>query len=160
MTDELDAAEHLGGYDLVVCMEVLEHVVEFEALLERLAGLLAPGGRLLLSVPVETGPPLVVKQIVRRIAGWRGIGDYPGTSPYSFGELLRGVFAGRRQHIVRPVHGVGEGVPSHDHKGFNWMRLRDSLAGRFYIELTHGSPVTWLPPNLSSQVWFLARKRA
>ncbi|MDQ3803833.1 MAG: methyltransferase domain-containing protein [Acidobacteriota bacterium] len=157
-TDELDAAEHAGGFDLVVCMEVLEHVVDEGALVERLGRLAAPGGRILISVPVETGLPLVVKQAARRVAGWRGIGDYPGTSPYTFGELLRGVFAGRRQHMARPVHRAGDGAPFHDHKGFNWVRLRETLAARFRLERTLGSPVAWLPPHLASQVWFVLRK--
>ena len=160
LAEELDAPEHSGGYGLVVCMEVLEHVVGPEALVGRLAGLLAPGGRLLVSVPVETGLPLVVKQAARRVAGWRGVGDYPGTAPYTFGEMLRSVFAGRRQHIERPVHKSEGGAAFHDHKGFNWMRLRGALSERFEIEQTLGSPVAWLPPHLASQAWFVARNRA
>ncbi len=158
LADELDAPEHAGGYGLVVCMEVLEHVVGPEALVEKLARLVAPGGRLIVSVPVETGLPLLVKQAARRVAGWRGIGDYPGTEGYTFGEMLRGVLAGRRQHIARRVHKPDDGAAFHDHKGFNWMRLRDVLSERFNVERTLGSPVAWLPPHLSSQAWFVARK--
>ena len=157
--DELDAPEHRAGYDLVVCMEVLEHVVGPERLIERLAALVAPGGRLLASVPVETGLPLVLKQAVRRVAGWRGIGDYPGTAPYTAGELLRGVFAGPRQHLARPVYETPAGRPFHDHKGFNWMFVRGLLARHLAVERTLGSPLLWLPPHLGSQAWFLARKR-
>ena len=159
VADELGEKEHEGGFDLVVCMEVLEHVVGPEALVENLARLVAPGGRLIVSVPVETGLPLVAKQAWRRVAGWRGIGDYPGTDPYTPGEMLRSVFAGRRQHVARTVHRTGEGAEFHDHKGFNWMRLREILSARLNVERTLGSPVAWLPPHLSSQAWFVARKR-
>ena len=38
-------------YDTIVCADVLEHLREGKRLLERLRGLLAPGGELLLSVP-------------------------------------------------------------------------------------------------------------
>lgn len=38
-------------YDVVVCADVLEHLREPDALLKRLTQMLAPGGRLLLSVP-------------------------------------------------------------------------------------------------------------
>lgn len=158
LAEELGAEEHAGGFGLVVCMEVLEHVVGPEALVEKLARLVAPGGRLIVSVPVETGLPLVAKQAWRRVAGWRGIGDYPGTEGYAFGEMLRSVLAGRRQHLARAAHRTPDGAEFHDHKGFNWMRLRDTLSERFTVERTLGSPLAWLPPHLSSQAWFVARK--
>jgi SAM-dependent methyltransferase len=40
-----------GGYGLVVCMSVLEHIVDDLAALRTMWSLVAPGGRLLLSVP-------------------------------------------------------------------------------------------------------------
>ncbi|HTK31053.1 MAG TPA: methyltransferase domain-containing protein [Candidatus Saccharimonadaceae bacterium] len=41
-----------GGFDLVVCAEVLEHLLDPDAALRELARALAPGGRLVLTVPV------------------------------------------------------------------------------------------------------------
>jgi len=141
-------------------MEVLEHVVEIEPLLDNFTRLLAPEGLLLVSVPIETGPPLLVKQAVRRVAGWRGIGDYPGTSSYSLTELTASLFAsGKRQHITRPVHMDPGGGPFHDHKGFNWMMLREMLCRKFCLEETKASPLAWLSPFLASQVWLLLRKK-
>jgi hypothetical protein len=140
-------------------MEVLEHVTDPASSVERLARLVAPGGRLLVSVPVETGLPLLFKQAARRVAGWRRIGDYPGVTPYTAGELCAGLLAGRRQHIKRPVHTGDGGEQFHDHKGFNWMRLRETLSEKFHLERTLGSPVAWLSPHLASQAWFLARRR-
>jgi SAM-dependent methyltransferase len=156
---DLAAQQHTGKYDAVVCMEVFEHLVEVEPVLEGFARLLAPAGMLLLSVPVETGLPLLVKQTARRIAGWRGVGDYPGTTPYRWSELCAGLFAGARQHIERPRHRNTDGSEFHDHKGFNWMALREIIARRFELERTVASPLTWLTPHLASQVWFVARKR-
>jgi SAM-dependent methyltransferase len=154
--DSLDAPAHHGRYDAIVCMEVLEHVVELDLVIDRLWRLLASDGTLLVSVPVETGLPLLVKQAARRIAGWRGLGDYPGTSPYSWREYGASVFAGPRPHLVRPVY--GERMRFHDHKGFNWMALRDRLARRFAIDRVVASPSAWLGPHLATQVWFVARK--
>jgi SAM-dependent methyltransferase len=156
LLDELDNPKHRGAYDAIICMEVLEHMVDVEPILDRFAKLLAPSGKLLISVPVETGLPLLVKQGVRRVAGWRGIGDYPGTSPYTLKEICIAVFGGSRASIVRPVHTDAEGGASHDHKGFNWMAFRRLLSKRFHIESTLGSPLTWLTPHLASQVWFIA----
>lgn len=138
-------------------MEVLEHVFDVGHVLDRLARLLSPSGALIVSVPVETGLPLAVKQAARRIAGWRGLGDYKYTSAYTPGEYWKSLFAGGRQHIARPVYEGEDRYPYHDHKGFNWMSLRRTLAERFRIERTLGTPVPWLPPHLASQVWFLAR---
>lgn len=158
--DELRSPAHCGAYDAVFCMEVLEHVVEVEPALDVLARLLTPTGRLFISVPVETGLPLLVKQAARHIAGWRGIGDYPGIAPYTWREYWVSLFAGPKQHIARSTHFNAGGQPAHDHKGFNWMALRDLVAAHFEIERTISSPLSWAPPQLASQVWLLARKKA
>jgi SAM-dependent methyltransferase len=154
----LDDEAHRERYDGVVCMEVLEHVVGLDAVIDRLWRVLAPDGTLIVSVPVETGLPLLVKQAVRCVAGWRGIGDYPGTSPYTFREYWRSVFAGGRQHIERPLCGADGASPFHDHKGFNWMALRAHLGQRFVLERTLTSPLSWPGPHLATQVWFELRK--
>jgi SAM-dependent methyltransferase len=160
LLDELEAPVHRGAYDAVICMEVLEHMVDVESVLDRFSRLLAPQGKILISVPVETGLPLAVKQVARRIAGWRGIGDYPGQTPYTFKEFCASVFAGPHKSIARPVHTDANNRSTHDHKGFNWMALRKTISERFDIERTIGSPVTWLTPHLGSQVWFVASRKS
>lgn len=160
LIDQLDEPGHQGTYDAVFCMEVLEHVVTLDPVLARLERLLAPSGKLLISVPVETGLPLTVKQTIRRVAGWRRLGDYSGMASYAFGEYLAGLFAGCRQHMLRPVRRDVDGNCFHDHKGFNWRSLRAALRQRFEIERSLSSPIGWLPPDLASQVWFLARKKS
>lgn len=157
--DALDQPAHHHRYDGVVCMEVLEHVVDLAVVVERLWRTLKSDGTLIVSVPVETGVPLMLKQAVRRVAGWRGIGDYPGTSAYSWAELAASVFAGSAPHMRRPVYGQSGPMPFHDHKGFNWMALRDRLAERFIIERVVASPLAWLGPRLATQVWFVARPK-
>ncbi|HEX6570486.1 MAG TPA: class I SAM-dependent methyltransferase [Steroidobacteraceae bacterium] len=157
--DAVTGPRHAGRYDTVVCMEVLEHVVDTGAVLDHLGTLLSPRGTLVISVPVETGLPVLVKQTARRIAGWRGIGDYPGVTPYTPRELLAAVAAGARPHIARPVLHGDDAAPFHDHKGFNWMVLREEVARRFRLIDTLGSPVSWLPPHVNSQAWFVAVHR-
>jgi SAM-dependent methyltransferase len=157
--EALEGDAHRGVYDGVVCMEVLEHVVALDTIVDRLWRALASDGSLIVSVPVETGLPLLLKQAARRVAGWRGIGDYPGTSPYTLSEYAASVFAGARQHIKRPIYGVDGPTPFHDHKGFNWMALRERLSRRFVLEHTYASPVAWVGPQLATQVWFEMRKK-
>ena len=156
---ELEDERHRGRYDGVVCMEVLEHVVALDTIIDRLWRALAGDGTLIVSVPVETGLPLLLKQAARRVAGWRGIGDYPGTSPYTLREYVASLFAGSRPHLKRPIYGVDGPTPFHDHKGFNWMALRDRLERRFVLQETLASPVSWVGPHLGTQAWFVMRKR-
>ncbi len=47
-----------GPYDAAVCFDVLEHLLDDDAALAGLADALREGGRLLLSVPDRTAPPL------------------------------------------------------------------------------------------------------
>ena len=155
----LGCAGEAGAYDAVFCMEVLEHVTDPLPLLADFERLLAPGGTLVISVPIETGVPVLVKQLVRRVAGWRRIGDYPGTSGYAPLELVKSVFAASRQHIARPVFQHGDGRLFHDHKGFNWRVLQATVASTFDLVRTVSSPFNLPGPRLGTQVWFVARRR-
>jgi SAM-dependent methyltransferase len=155
----LDGRSEQARYDGVVCMEVLEHVAALDTVIDQIWRALVPSGTLIVSVPVEIGLPLLLKQAVRRVAGWRGIGDYPGTSPYTFSEYWRSVWAGDAQHIERPVFAGATGAPFHDHKGFNWRALRRKLETRFMLDATVASPIRWLGSPLATQVWFVLHKR-
>jgi SAM-dependent methyltransferase len=156
-TDELCRAEESHRYDGIFCMEVLEHVVDWQPLLGEFERLLKPGGRLVVSTPIEIGLPLLVKQAVRRVAGWRGIGHYPGTTGYTPLELGKSVLASSTQHIERPIFTRPDGSLFYDHKGFNWKVLKVALADRFNVVRTLTSPVSWLGPQASTQVWFIAQ---
>jgi SAM-dependent methyltransferase len=156
LTDELDASG-AGRFEAIVCMEVFEHLVDPDSVLETFDRLLAPQGRIVISVPVEIGLPLLVKQVARRIAGWRGLGDYPGTTPYTLRELWGGLRAGVHQHISRPIHRAPDGTYFHCHKGFNWRAFQVRLARWFAVERVTASP-PGLPPALASQIWFVAAR--
>lgn len=159
LIEDLDRPAHQNTYDAIYCMEVFEHVIDPVPLLEQFNRLLAPGGTLVISVPIETGIPVVVKQIVRRVAGWRGVGHYPGTTGYTFFELVRSVLAGSTQHITRPVISRDDGTTFYDHKGFNWRVLRTLVKAHFELTRESTSPVEWLGPQLGTQRWLIARKR-
>lgn len=51
--ETLDLNEELGGkrFDVITCLDVLEHLREPAAVLHQLAGLLRPGGRIIVSIP-------------------------------------------------------------------------------------------------------------
>ncbi|MFN8651098.1 MAG: methyltransferase domain-containing protein [Gemmatimonadales bacterium] len=54
-----EIAPELGGFDQIICLEVIEHILQDQKLLVDLAGLLRPGGRLLISTPWSGHRPLV-----------------------------------------------------------------------------------------------------
>ncbi len=157
--EEIASEAHRGRYDAVFCMEVLEHALDVQGVLSDLDLLLAPTGKLVISVPVETGMPLLIKQCGRRLAGLKRVRGYVGHSGYTWRELAAAVFAGSRTHIPRIIYDGADGLRSYDHKGFKWAVIRDQIAERFEIQRTLGSPFTWLPPHLSSQVWLIASRR-
>jgi SAM-dependent methyltransferase len=50
--------DSFGSFDQIICFETIEHVNDDEGLIRSLAGMLAPGGRLLLSTPFDGHHPL------------------------------------------------------------------------------------------------------
>lgn len=157
---ELASGEHDGAYDVVTCMEVLEHCVggAVDVVLADLARLVAPEGIVIISVPIEIGPSLIAKQIVRTIAGWR-IYDYKFTERYSPLEFWRMLTAGESTFIERPVYSSAAG-DFHGHKGFNWRALRRRIRQTLIVERSVFSPLG-LPGGLvSSQAWFICKRQA
>ena len=112
-------------------MGTLEHCLEDQrrAIIARLGRLCAPGGRIVISVPIETGPSLVGKQIFRAIAGLRGVGDYRYRERLPFVEMVRGALG---LPVPRVAYGAEMlGVTSYDgHKGFEWRDVEREAAER------------------------------
>jgi SAM-dependent methyltransferase len=59
LRDIAQLGDQLGTFDQILCLEVIEHVIEDERLIERLALLLRPGGRLIISAPAADHRPLL-----------------------------------------------------------------------------------------------------
>jgi 2-polyprenyl-3-methyl-5-hydroxy-6-metoxy-1,4-benzoquinol methylase len=161
--DLLEADDrHAAAYDVVTCMEVLEHCLDLERVrvIASLRRLVTRNGRVIISVPLETGLSLPAKQLGRRVAGWRGIGDYQYTERYSWAEMARMVFAGARGAIERPRYTGREGASDfHGHKGFNWRVLEREVSAVFTIAERRCTPLPRLGTFLNSQVWLICRPR-
>jgi SAM-dependent methyltransferase len=157
-TRSLDGEAHRGAYDVITCMEVLEHCVDDErrAVLERLVQLCRPGGRIIISVPIEIGPALAGKQLFRALAARRGLGDYHYRETYSAAEFTRAVLA--RPPLARAEYAVdGPDGPRRycGHKGFDWRVLQQEVTDRMRIEHRHFTPMPMLGAMMNSQVWFV-----
>lgn len=153
---ELASAER--AYDVITCMEVLEHCVggAVDAVLADLARLVSPFGIVIISVPIEIGPSLIAKQIVRRIAG-RRIYDYKFNERYSPRELLRMLTAGESTFVERPVYSSPSG-DFHGHKGFNWRALSRRIRQTLPVQRTMFSPLGLPGGFISSQAWFICKR--
>ncbi len=157
---ELDSQKYNSYFDIAVCMEVLEHCPpeQAEIVINNLKRLVKEDGVIIISVPIEIGPSLLIKQITRAIAGWLRQGDYDKSiESYSISELLQMIFATKSSSIPRLIY--GDDFPCHGHKGFNWRALRQELSKEFEIEHTLFSPVGWLGGFISSQTFLICRNR-
>ncbi len=161
-TAALAVPEHQGRYDVVVCMEVLEHCLPevTEKVLSDLRRLIHSGGTVVISVPVEIGPTLLAKQFLRRAAAWRNLGDYKYFEKYTWREFIKMLLANERTAIERPVFFTDRELragPFHGHKGFNWRALKLRLSQFFSVERVEFSPAGWSRGYVSSQAWFICK---
>ena len=151
------AATAPGPWDVVTCMEVLEHCVEPERrrVLDELASLGRNGALIVISVPIEVGASVAGKQLFRAIAGLRGLGDYQHRERYSPVEIVRSVFGARVPRVAFEGHGASGAYRYYGHKGFDYRDLAREIADRFTIRQRLFSPMPWLGAALNSQVWFV-----
>jgi SAM-dependent methyltransferase len=158
---ELADTSRDGAYDVVMCMETLEHCTDVaaEAVLRDLARLVSAGGRVIISVPIETGPTFLLKTVIRKLAAWRGLSDYRFYESYTLRDAFRMLLATRSTALDRPVYGEPDS-PFHSHYGFNWRATRERVATHLRIERTVFSPLGLLGGVVSSQAWFLCRPLA
>jgi 2-polyprenyl-3-methyl-5-hydroxy-6-metoxy-1,4-benzoquinol methylase len=146
-----------GAWDVVTCMEVLEHCLETERrrVVGELARLVRPTGRVVVSVPIEVGPSVAGKQFFRALAGLRRLGDYAHRERYSAGEMLRSIAGRGVGRVVFEGEGAAGPYHYHGHKGFDFRVLARELAERFTIERRLFTPLPITGPLLNSQAWFV-----
>ena len=156
VTGDLGAAD-AGGWTVVTCMEVLEHCLEDQRrrIIRQLATVCAPGGRVIVSVPIETGPALAGKHLFRALAGLRRLGDYRHRERYSPMEMARSLSG---LPIARPIYRGEHDTPYHGHKGFEWREVQRELASCLTIEQRQFTPLGWAGALLNSQAWFVCRR--
>jgi len=164
-TEALDTADPANRYDVVVCMEVLEHCPDDlqSGVLDQLHRVSAADAALVVSVPIEIGLSLAAKQLARGVAAWRGLSEYEDRERYRVSEFVR-MLCARAETSIPRVETTAEFRDGHTlrytgHKGFNWRTLENRIRERFTLERRVCSPMPLAGPWLNSQVWFVGRKK-
>ena len=145
-TKELPVSDN--QFDMILCAEVLEHFSAENTLkmLGEIKRLLRQGGRLVISVPIETGLAGAAKNIVRLSIGQ----SHSGLTARNFFRSILGqpFFRGSDTYIS-------------SHVGFSHKRLEYLIieSGFDIFEKTY-SPFPMFKSALNSQAFFICKKRS
>ncbi len=145
-TDEIAARILPQSCDLFICTETLEHVENTESVLEQILPYCKPGARMVISVPVEIGPSLLVKQIGRYLANMKGRYGYERYSP---SELFSASILWDVNRFISS-HSLNSSYKGH--KGFDYRNVEKMLRRKVDIEKIVFSPFPWLGNRLNSTV--------
>lgn len=152
-------------FDTIFCMEVLEHctVEQRFVIYKNINRMLADSGTVVFSVPVEIGPTLLFKFMVRCFLAIKNVEHYRYREKYSIRDFIKMFFAGKTTAIHRPTYQakINENttLDYHGHKGYNWRATEEELGNQFDIEKKNFTPLALLGGLLSSQVWFICSKK-
>ena len=120
-------------FDIVTCLETLEHCPDPGQVLDRMASLVRVGGRVGVSVPIEHGLSLVVKELAAYATGYKRTGDRSGR--WSFSEVLRASMGD-----LRAVAREREEKQALTHKGFDYREVVHDFCERFGAVRLLGTP--------------------
>lgn len=124
------------SFDLVISCETIEHVQDEDDVVREISRVLRPGGRLLITVPIEFGPLLLVKALMRWIL------RSPTPYEYSWRELLNASLLHRPDWVQR-----------NDHKGYDFRAtLKRCEQAGLTIERVERMPWRILPAGLNMGV--------
>ena len=148
-SDFLDVQKH-APFQCITIFETIEHLnnEDFEEFLLRTDSILSEDGVILMSVPIEIGLGLLVKEI------YRSKGNFLYHKEYTLLELIKAAILGMPGSRI-----VNNGGYS-SHKGFDFRKLLHDLKGRGYeakiIAYTPFPIKTWY---INSQCFIRAKKR-
>jgi cyclopropane fatty-acyl-phospholipid synthase-like methyltransferase len=131
--------------NVLTCLEVCEHLTDSEThdFIDFALHALAPNGRMLVTVPIMTGPAVLLKELSRSIL-FRRRSDMTGS------ELFKAAFLGipaRRADDLKASH-----------RGFDWRVTQRTLLGSFRCVNIEFSPLPFKSPYGQSQVLMLLQK--
>jgi hypothetical protein len=134
-----------GSVDILTCLEVCEHLtdVELQEFVDFALRVTAQDGTILVSVPIEIGPVVLVKELSRTILFRR-------RPDMTAAELLNSAFRG-----VPPRRAEDRKI---SHRGFDWRDMQQTLLQAFSCEHIEFSPLPYNSWHGQSQVLMRLRK--
>ncbi|MCK0127163.1 bifunctional 2-polyprenyl-6-hydroxyphenol methylase/3-demethylubiquinol 3-O-methyltransferase UbiG [Erythrobacter sp. F6033] len=113
----------IGQFDLVTCLEVIEHVADKRAFLADVAARLAPGALLVMSTPNKTAASRVLLVGAAEAVGYVPKGTHHWSdfiTPEEFEDLLTdvGLEVTQRRGIA---YGIGKGLHLSDNEALNYI---------------------------------------
>lgn len=138
-----------ASFDVIFCLEVFEHLSseDTEVAGTQIRQLLAPGGRAVVGVPVEVGPPALVKGLFRMT---RRHGDFDANWRNVLSATL-GLPPTERPRIM-----LSPGVTYHPHHmGFDFRSFRRWLSASFRVERLAFSPLPLLGAAFNLEAYFV-----
>ena len=104
------------SFNIIFCLEILEHVKEPRKVIEEIFRLLKKNGTFICSVPVEIGPSLLIRNIIGKLTNFK-------RPHYSKKEIIRSVL------LKRP----GLRTKEMSHKNFDWRLINEAMKKVFKI---------------------------
>ena len=132
------------SFDIVCCLETLEHVEGEEAAIAELKRVLKEEGTLIVSVPIEIGFTVLVKQSAAKIF----FGGYRGS--YAWKELWH-AFRGQLDRVPRTSISL--------HKGYDYRQTIARIRRHFASFQITGLPFKPLGRFFNTQVLLVARDK-
>jgi 2-polyprenyl-3-methyl-5-hydroxy-6-metoxy-1,4-benzoquinol methylase len=120
-------------FDLVFCLEVLEHVKNPDQFINEVFRVLRRNGVLICTLPVEIGISLLIRTLIGKMVNFK-------RPKYSLKELIRIVIFKRPK--IRPEY-IGHKEYSREtgHKNFDWRVIKQKISLRFKIIRTRYVPI-------------------
>lgn len=133
------------GFDVVASLETLEHVYDMPRAVAEFQRVLKPGGALIVTVPIERGLSILLKQGVSKLC----FGGYRGS--YTWAELWNAAI-GNMEAVERPSLS--------SHKGFDYQTVIDEIQARFVDVRVCGLPFKPFGAWFNTQMLVSAKKPA
>lgn len=149
--NEMKAKISPQSCDLVLCTETLEHVGNAERAIADFLAYAKPDAKAIISVPIEIGPSLLVKQIGRYLANLKGRYGY---ERYRFSELISASIFWDAESFPSSHR---ENVELKAHKGFDYRKLEKIVAEKIAIERCYFSPFPPLRNLLNSTIIWVGK---
>jgi SAM-dependent methyltransferase len=132
------------AFSLIYCMEVCEHLTNksLEELFRNVKALAAPSARIVIGVPIETGPSGFLKNVYRLAHG--------GRQNVTFGKCLRALVNAKIERRATDVEWFGS------HVGFSHTVLAEMLKQHgFLVQRTCCLPFPKFGTVLNNEIYFV-----